>query len=377
MTLRIAIDGRCLTDHFPGIGRYLFNLLLNLPAVAKDAEIHLFIAADDTNSRFQLDKLTELGIRLIPVSSPIRGWRQQFEIPRQLRQLAADVFHAPYFMTAYRSPCPLVVGLYDTIVAKFPDSVPSAKARLAAIVGTRVALRTAHTVITLSRFAKNDLVETLGIPAERVMVTPGAPPEGFAPAPEDDVAELRQRLLLPERFVLHVGTNKAHKNLKRLMEVWGELQSDAGVDWGLVLAGEHDRQQLDAASIARRLELKDFRCLGAVAEDDLQALYTAARLLVVPSLYEGFGLPVLEAMACGTPVACSKTSSLPEVAGHAAIYFDPEDSSSMVQALKRLFKNPGYLRMLGERSQTRAAQLTWKQTARLTLDAYRRAAARS
>lgn len=369
------IDGRCLTDHFPGIGRYLYNLLLNLPALTNDAEIHLLTAADDTNSRYDLETLSELGIELIPIASPIRGFGQQFELPRQLRQLKADVFHAPYFMTAYRAPCPVVVGLYDTIVSRFPEVVPTATGRLAVAAGTHMAVRVAHTVLTLSRFVKNDLVETLHIPAERVTVTPGAPPEGFEPASDEDVAELRHRLLLPERFALHVGTNKPHKNLQRLLEVWAEFQNTASVEWGLVFAGEHDRQVLDAKRIARDLGLKEFLALGAVAESDLQALYTAARLLVVPSLYEGFGLPVLEAMACGTPVACSKTSSLPEVAGHAAVYFDPEDSNSILQSLQRLLKNPGYRRMLGERGQTRARQLTWKQTARLTLDAYRRAAA--
>ncbi|MEM7582505.1 MAG: glycosyltransferase family 1 protein [Acidobacteriota bacterium] len=374
MTLKIAIDGRCLTDHFPGIGRYLFNLLRSMPAVARDVELNLFVSEEEPNSRFELERLSKLGIQLIPTSSSVRSLGQQFELPRQLRQLGADVFHAPYFATAYRVPCPLVVGLYDTIASRFPEVVPSTRARLAVGVGTRLAARSARFVITLSRFAKNDLVETYQIPADRVVVTPGAPPEDFQPATDEDMAELQQRLGLPERFALHVGTNKPHKNLERLLNAWAELQRSADADCGLVLAGAHDPQHLDTAALADQLQLMGFRQLGPVAERDMAALYSSARLLVVPSLYEGFGLPVLESMACGTPVACSKASSLPEVAGHAAVYFDPEDSGSIVQSLQRLFKNPGYRRMLGERGRQRTAQLSWKQAARLTLDAYRRAA---
>ena len=146
------------------------------------------------------------------------------------------------------------------------------------------------------------------------------------------------------------------------------------LDCGLLFAGVHDGCGYRVKTAARRLGCHGVRCLGAVADADLPALYSGAELLVLPSITEGFGLPVVEAMACGTPVACSKSGALPEVASHAAVYFDPLDAGSIATVLNRLLQNPAYRRALGERGRARAAQLSWKQTARRTLDAYRLAA---
>lgn len=376
MPLKIAIDGRCLNDHYPGIGRYVFQLLRALPTVADDAEIVVLTDPSAASSRFDLDVLAGEGVRQVASTAPIRGFAQQRELPKQLQQLGCDVFHAPYFLTAYRVPCPMVVGIYDTIPARFPETLPSPAARMAVRLGVRMALRSARVVLTLSRFAKDDLAATHGLPEDRFAVTPAAAAEHFQPAADETVAELRSRLDLPRKYVLHVGTNKPHKNLERLVEAWTELRTAGKADgWGLVLAGAHNPRHFSAEDAAQRLGPKGLRLLGAVAESDLPTLYSGAEIFVLPSLYEGFGLPVLEAMACGTVVACAKASSLPEVAAHAAAYFEAEDTASIVQTLGRLLKNPGYGRVLAERGRARAAQLTWRQTARLTLDAYRRAVA--
>ncbi len=374
MPLKIAIDGRCLTDHYPGIGRYLFNLLRALAGFAEGVEIHLFTAEAEENSRFDLEALEALGIRRVPVTSPIRGAGQQLELPRQLRKLEAQVFHAPYFITAYQPGCPMVVGIYDTIAVSSPEHLPTLRARLAAKAGMRLALRAAHTVLTLSRAAQQDITETFGVPAAKIAVTPGAPAGEFEPAEPGAIDELRARLGLPELYALHVGTNKPHKNLERLLEAWSEVRGFKLSQCGLVFAGAHDPRHFNVEDTAKGLGFDDVRCLGAVAESDLPALYSGAELFVLPSLTEGFGLPVIEAMACGTPVACSRRSSLPEVAGHAAVYFDAEDTGSIAGALARLLRNPGYRRLLEERGRTRARQLSWERTARLTLDVYRRAA---
>ena len=376
MPLKIAIDGRCLTDHYPGIGRYLFNLLHSLPAVAEDVELGVFTAADG-NSRFDLEALETQGIRLIPTSSPIRGIGQQLELPREIRRLSADVFHAPYFLTALRPGCPMVVGFYDTIAARFPEHLPSGRARLAARLGSKLALSAARSIITLSRAAKRDLIDVFGLPSERIAVTPAAPGQGFEPATDEAITELRKRLRLPKRYALHVGTNKPHKNLERLLEAWSEVRGFKLSKCGLMFAGAHDPNHFDVDSAADRLGFDDVRSLGPVAESDLPTLYSGAEVFVLPSTIEGFGLPILEAMACGAPVACANSSSLPEVAGHAAVYFDPDDTGSIAQSLARLLRNPGYRRLLGERGRARAAQLSWERTARLTLDVYRQVASGS
>ena len=242
LPFKIAIDGRCLTDHYPGIGRYLFDLLRSLPGAGSDLEISVFIDREGANSRFDLALLEGLGIELIPTRAAIRGMRQQLELPRQLRRLEADVFHAPYFISAYPSACPSIVGIYDTIGTRFAQDLPSTRARLAARWGTGLALRSARSILTLSRFAKNDLVETHRLDPERVVVTPAAAAEEFRPASAEKIAELRARLGLPERYVLHVGSNKPHKNLERLMAAWAEVRGLEESGCGLVFAGVHDRR---------------------------------------------------------------------------------------------------------------------------------------
>ena len=374
MPLKIAIDGRCLTDHYPGIGRYLFNLLRALPRVARDLEVSVFTAKGDESSRFDLESLKDLGLRLIPVTSPIRGTRQQLELPSRMRELETAVFHAPYFLSALKPGRPMVVGIYDTIAVSSPSDLPSMRARLAAKVGTRLAIFAAHSILTLSRAAQKDIVEAYGVPRGKVVVTPAAPAPELVPAAADAIHDVRTRLGLPERYALHVGTNKPHKNLGRLMEAWSEVRGFSISECGLVFAGAHDRAGFNVREAAGRLGFDDVRCLGAVAEADLPALYSGAHFFVLPSLVEGFGLPVLEAMACGAPVACARGSSLPEVAGHAAAYFDPEDSGSIAQTLARLLRNPSYRQMLGERGLAHAARQSWERTARLTVDVYRRAA---
>ncbi|MCP3959482.1 MAG: glycosyltransferase family 4 protein [bacterium] len=375
MPLKIAIDGRCLTDHYPGIGRYLFNLLRALPSAVSDAEISVFVDQEGVNTRFDFAVLEDLGIRLMPTRAAIRGLRQQLELPRELERLEASVFHAPYFISAYPSTCPTVVGIYDTIATRFPEGLPSMRARLGARLGTRLVVRSARAIITLSRYAKQDLAETLELPPERIVVTPAAAAPEFEPASDQEVAELRRRLRLPSRYALHVGTNKPHKNLDQLMKAWSEVRAFKESRCALLFAGAHDARHFSVEKAAERLGFDDVRCLGSVAEEDLPTLYTGAELFVLPSLYEGFGLPVLEAMACGTPVACSRTTGLPEAAGHAAGYFDPEDAESIATTLKRMLKNPVYSQALAERGRAHAQRLTWRRTARLTVDAYRRVAA--
>ena len=372
---RIAIDGRCLTDHYPGIGRYLFNLLRALPVAAPDTEISVFVDEAGINTRFDLGKLEESGLRLIPTSAAIRGVRQQLELPRELDRLDAEVFHAPYFISAYPSKCPTVVGIYDTIPSRFPEDLPSMRARIGARLGTRLAVRSAQIVITLSRYAKQDLVETFELPPERIAITPAAAAEEFQPASDQEVVELRRRLELPKRYALHVGTNKPHKNLERLMKAWSEVRAFKESRCGLLFAGAHDERHFSVEETAKRLGFDDVRCLGPVAEENLPALYTGAELFVLPSLYEGFGLPVVEAMACGTPVACSRSTGLPEAVGHAAAYFDPEDTGSIAATLKRMLKSPTYSQTIADRGRAHAERFTWRRTARLTVDAYRRAMA--
>lgn len=367
--MRVGLDGRYMRDDFPGIGRYVYNLARTLPAVAPDVSFVLLHDSDAPNSRYDVAALRWSNLSLAPTDVRIRSIAEQVYLPQLVRRLALDVFHAPYYVTAYWVPCRQVVTIYDVISKRYPEYLPSPPLRLVFEATTRLALRTSNRILTLSEASRRDLVELYGIDPGRIIVTPLAAGSQFRPAPAETIAELKRRLGLPDRYVLYVGINKPHKNLVRLIEGWRQISESYGSDWRLVIAGHEDARYPHAREAAQGLDNVSF--LGPVPEDDLPALYSGAELFVFPSLYEGFGLPVIEAMACGTPVVCSNTSSLPEVAGDATVYFDPTDVSDIATAIRRLLDDAALRSALRQRGLKQAKKFSWRQTARLTLQAYR------
>jgi alpha-1,3-rhamnosyl/mannosyltransferase len=223
-------------------------------------------------------------------------------------------------------------------------------------------------VIAVSAATRADLLRHFRVPAERVVVIPEAVDAEFRPRPMEEVQAVRQRYHLPEHYLLYLGINKQHKNLVRLVEAYARLEP--GVP-ALVLAGREDPRYPQARQRAAELGLAErVRFPGDIANADLPALYSGAMLFVFPSLYEGFGLPPLEAMACGTPVACSQASSLPEVVGEATLRFDPYDVEAIAQGLRQAVQDEPLRKHLGEAGVARAAQFTWERAARETMRVY-------
>ena len=231
----------------------------------------------------------------------------------------------------YRPGAATVLTVYDLIPLLFPQH-STARARLLFRWATALALRAADRVIAISAATRRDLLAHFRVPPDRVVAIPLAADPAFRPQPADAIAALRNRHHLPPGYVLYLGSNKPHKNLMRLVEAWeianrkseivnrkpvlSLVEGSQIANRTLVMAGAWDARYPEARARAQTLGLGDrIRWLGPVAEAELPALYAGASLFVFPSLYEGFGLPVLEAMACGTPVICSNVSSLPEVAG--------------------------------------------------------------
>ncbi len=372
MALLIGIDGRYLNDHYPGIGRYVFNLLKALPYVAdNDENIQVLVDTGAVNSRFQLDELDN--IKLIKTNVPRRRLQEQIGLRQHTKQLGWTLFHAPYFITTYRSSCPLVVTVHDTIPAHYPQSLSQ---RLAFRLAMYTATRTARFILTPSHTARQDLIGLFGVSPNRIVVTPEAADQRFQPANIARIDALRTRLGLHCRYVLYLGINKPHKNLLRLIEAWRMLRTYGINSHHLVIAGYWDLRYPEAQQRAQKLGLEDVHILGPIAESDLPVLYSGADLFVFPSLYEGFGLPVLEAMACGTPVTCSARSSLLEIAGKAAAFFDPVKTESITSTLAGLLRDPQYRAHLTQLGLEQARKFSWQQTARLTLDVYRQAANR-
>lgn len=366
--MRIALDARCVADHFPGIGRYVYNLARALAALGAGHRLLLIHSPALPNTRHDMAALAALpGVELVPTDARLFRLGEQRAIPALLRRLRPDIYHAPYYIRPYAPlPCPSVTTLYDAIPHIFPHEV-SPRARLLFGALTRLAARASRHLITISASARHDLCAAYGIDPSRITVTPLAADARFCPDPPQAEAALARHGLRPG-YVLAVGSNKPHKNLPLLVEAYAALGDDAPP---LVLAGHWDARYPQAREAAERLGLAQrVRFLSGVAEADLPALYAGAAVFAFPSRYEGFGLPPLEAMACGTPVVCGDVSSLPEVVGDAARLVRPLAAQPLAHALRHLLASPEQRAQLRQRGLAQAASFTWESTARRTLALY-------
>jgi glycosyltransferase involved in cell wall biosynthesis len=366
--VRAVLDARTATDHFPGIGRYVAGLSAALGRVAPELDLTLLRDPGAAATRLALPPLPLAGCRVSPFA-PAQQWR----VPAELRRLQATLYHSAYYLMPYLAGVPTVVTLYDLIPLVWP-AYYTATQRLIFRVGHRLALAAARMTLVISEATRQDLARYFRVDPARIAVTPLAADPAMRPPPPGQVSAVLKKYNLPEHYVLYVGSNKPHKNLARMVAAWSELPHlKGGIESSLVIAGHWDARYPEARQLAAERGLaQNVRFLGPVAEMDLPALYGGARLFVFPSLYEGFGLPVLEAMACGAPVLCSNTSSLPEVAGDAAFLVDPQDETAMTAALAQALADEALRMRLRTAGLARAAQFSWDRTAQATLEIYQR-----
>lgn len=375
--MRIGLDARTIRDHFPGISRYVYNLACALPAALDGDSLVILMNAHQPTNRYDLAALRDLPcVEVVTLATPPLSLREQVALPLAARRLRLDVLHAPYYVRAYAMPVPVVTTLYDVTPTRYPEYLPSRRARAAYEATTRLAVETSAALLTLSEAARDDLAALYGARPNRITVTPPAPGPTYTPRPAEEVACLRERLALPEAYVLYVGINKPHKNLPRLVEAFAQVAREAP-DAALVLAGRPDPRYPEAETRIRELGLTErVRLLGDVAEADLPALYSGAAVFAFPSLYEGFGFPVLEAMACGAPVVASNASSLPEVVGSAGCLVPPDDSHALARAIVAVLQDGRLWTRLHQAGQARAATFTWARTAAQTVAVLRDVARR-
>ena len=370
-----VIDARTATDRFPGIGRYVRNLTSALmPLLATDEQLTLLSnpAGRATWGALQPDAGDARPPREVPVSGSPFSVKQQWRIPLLLRRLRAGeptLYHSPYYVMPYLTGLPTVLTFYDITPLRYPQSVPM-KARLFFRLATTLALRAASRVVAVSEAARSDLTRSFHVPVSHVSVTPLAAGSHFRPQSAPEVDRTRDKYGLPACFILYVGINKPHKNLPALIDAYAQLSARSAPP--LVIAGAWDERYPQPRQRAEQHQLGDsVRFLGPVHEADLPALYSAATLFVFPSLYEGFGLPVLEAMACGAPVACANTASLPEITGDAALLFNPHSVVEIKDAIAELLKDGPQRARRSEQGLARAGRFSWQATAAATLHCYR------
>jgi glycosyltransferase involved in cell wall biosynthesis len=322
----------------------------------------------------------DLGVEtvVVPVSASrrvewVRGEQQL--LPGLARRAGCDLVHSLASTAPARGRFARVATIHDLNYLVVPEAHFGLRG-LGMRVLVPLAARTSHRVIAISAATRADLVDRLRVPAAKIDVVPQGLGQRVTAEPTP-AAELRERLGLGDRpLVLSLSAKRPHKNLRGLLDALARIPSERRPV--LVLPGyptPHEaelRAHADALGIAA-----DVRFLGWTSEPDVEGLFALSRAFVFPSLYEGFGLPVLEAMARGVPVACSDRASLPEVAGGAALLFDPDDPAAIAAALERLLADPAEAERLRAAGRARAAQFTWSRTADLTLASYERALAAS
>ncbi len=373
MMLNVVLDGRVINDHFPGIGRYAYHLA---GALAQRGDVHLTLLyhPELISTRYNLTTLAQAAtaIALRPIAIAPFTLAEQTRLAPLARTLKPQVWHSLYYvMPFFGLPrfAPIALTVYDLIPLMLPQYW-SRWNRLIFRLTNRLALRAAQQVITLSNSARQDLIRHFGVRADRMSVTPAAADDRFKPVSSATIARIRDRYQLHKPYVLYVGINKPPKNLVRLVEAYAQAASR--VEHECVIAGAWDERYPESQQRAVELRIdRRVRFLGPLPDTDLPALYNGADWFITASLYEGFGLPALEAMACGTPVLCSNTSSFPEVVGEAGVLFDPTDTTTMARTIEQALTDRALRDRRSEQSLQRAAQFTWSRTADQTFEVYR------
>lgn len=363
---RIALEARALSTLGGGVRTYTREVISRLLASHSPYNFQVYY----DSPRF-LGTFPDAPERAIPVGHPLlRLFWDFWSLPRAVEKDAVDLLH--YFKPA-TSPwlrVRAVATVYDVIPLLYPET-QTVEQRWYWRVQLPLVAKKCEQLLTISESSKRDIVRCLQISPERVTVTPLGVSERFRPASESEVSRVRARLKLPQTFFLSLGTIEPRKNVARLVRAYARICTSVPHD--LVIAGKWGWKFTDVLQALRdpRVHAR-VRVLSHVAQDDLPALYSAADVFAFPSFYEGFGLPPLEALACGTPVVASSVSSIPEAVGSHALLMPPEHEEALADALKRLALDRALHDRLRGEGMTWARGFTWERTVSQTVAVYER-----
>ncbi len=366
--MRIGIDARLMKHQPAGISRYTGHLLRALAKLNQTDEFVIF-----QHRHHRLPLITQANFRRSTIYTPVHHRFEQLLLPVELARYSLDLLHSTDFIPPLYSPIPAVITVHDLAFLHWPHFLTTDSAAYYGQIDR--AVKHARHIIVPSESTKKDLTRLLGAPDDKVSVIYEAAAPSFQPLPLAATRrEVAQTYKIPEAYILIVGTIEPRKNVNGLLHAFHHLRTKYNItDVGLVIAGGHGWLYEEIMETVNKLGLqKSTYFLGRVPDEALRKLYVGARCYVHPAHYEGFGLPPLEAMACGTPTIVSNISSLPEVVGDAALLIDPNNPEEIAVALQRLLTDEELYAELRTKGLQRASCFSWEMAARSTLEVYRK-----
>ncbi len=369
--MRIGIDASPLPLRPLGAGIYIIELLNSLSQMEVEDEILVYLQEDRMNL-LDLSSECNIKIRLIAKKSiASRVLWEQIELPGLAKRDHLDVLHSMHYTRPLSLPCCSLVTLHDLTFFILPRLHTRIKRSYFRMM-TRLSASKADALIAVSESTRRDAIRLLKIPMERIITIPLGVSEQFRKIENGELLDhAKKKYHLPEQFLLYVGTIEPRKNLISLLKAYEGLGGDA-FPYDLVIVGPMGWMVRDVINRITNSPFKNrIHRIGYIDREDLPALYNLASVFVYPTLYEGFGLPLLEAMACGTPVVTSNTSSLPEIIGDAGLLVSALDVEAIREAIKAIVFDQEYHLKLSQAGRARAAHFSWLQTARKTYDLYR------
>ena len=367
MPIQIGIDTRMIRHS--GIGRYLDNLLREYQKESV-SEFHYYLFGNPTllNTYCQKDRFS-----IISYTAPIYGIEEQLFYPYKYFNQTA-LLHVPHYNIPIKYRGKLVITIHDMIHYHFPRSISNPLGRYYSKYLFCKAINHATRIITVSQSTKNDIIQYLRVPGEKIDVIYFGSPQGFSLSPDSIVSKsILSKYNIQKPYLLHVGIDKPHKNLERLIQAFGMFLEKTKLDYQLVLVGPKKNLSVTMRTNIHKYGLKSkIIFTDYIPDSELNVLYHNAELFIFPSLYEGFGLPPLEAMSAGIPVIVSNIPSLRETVGDSALSFDPYVTESIVNAILQVLSNPLIRLELIAKGKKRVAEYSCAQTAKQTLDVYRK-----
>lgn len=376
--MRIALNAHLLSFaasyRQAGISRFIHSIIHSLQEADQENEYIVFLGDRRLPAGYLYGRRWQAAFSRFNTGSPLRRilWEQLVQ-PWAARQARADLLHDLAFVAPLLTARPTVLTVYDLTFVLFPGAFNRLNRRYLSLM-TPLSARRARRVIAISESTKRDLVRLAGVPAEKIDVVYPALEPDMRRASAQAVAAFRRQRGLPERYILYVGTLEPRKNAVSLVHAYGELRRRQALPHRLVLAGGKGWRYENIFAAIEEYGLRDDVLLpGYVADEELPLWYSAAEMFVYPSLYEGFGLPVLEAMACGAPVITSSVSSLPEVVGDAGLLVEPTNVAQLADSIMRVAANDAVREEMTAKGMARASQFSRARMAEETLAVYRRA----